>query len=324
MRRFVALGKVVLAGVISLGILSLFVLVYDYSGIHISNPSGATDYKWNPYQFKTTMSEGFSWLRLDEDGFNNRSVPGTVDVLIMGSSHMEAINVPRNGNTAACLSKLLQEWSIYNIGISGHQIYQCARNMKAAVETYSPDRYVVVETDSVALDNAKMEQTISGELPIIPSYDSGLLYYIQKYCPAIKNLYKQVDNWINIGEMGAPDIEIVETDRTVLNRFLEEMKADCGNNRKLVIVYHPTTLINAEGKLILPDESDTKRFASACQKADIRFIDMTRSMAQLYDEQKILAHGFINTAVGEGHLNEYGHRLIAQQLADAFMEDQNR
>lgn len=40
--------KILAAGIISLVILSAFCFVYDYSGVHISNPSGSTDYKWEP------------------------------------------------------------------------------------------------------------------------------------------------------------------------------------------------------------------------------------------------------------------------------------
>ena len=84
------------AGAISLVLLSIFSIIYGLSGIHISNSSGATDYKWEPYQFKSTMIEGFACMKLDEYGFNNPncSFITPVDVLIMGSSHMEAVNIP--------------------------------------------------------------------------------------------------------------------------------------------------------------------------------------------------------------------------------------
>ena len=53
--------KIAAAGMISLVILSGFCLLYSFSGVHISNPSGSTDYKWEPGQWKATMTEGLSF-----------------------------------------------------------------------------------------------------------------------------------------------------------------------------------------------------------------------------------------------------------------------
>ena len=45
---------------------------------------------------------------------------------------------------------------------------------------------------------------------------------------------------------------------------------------------------------------------------------MTDSFRDLYATEHHLAHGFINTAVGSGHLNKYGHRVIAEKLAEVI------
>ena len=66
-----ALMKIGSAGLIALVFLSWFTIVYCNSGIHVTNSSGATDYKWEPNQLKSTMSEGFAWLHMDKNGFNN-------------------------------------------------------------------------------------------------------------------------------------------------------------------------------------------------------------------------------------------------------------
>jgi hypothetical protein len=89
--------QLLLAGAVSLAILSIFTLLYNFSGIHIENPSGATDYKWQSGQRKATMTEGFSWLKMDDSGFNNVAFDDVgseqPDILLMGSSHMEAVQV---------------------------------------------------------------------------------------------------------------------------------------------------------------------------------------------------------------------------------------
>jgi hypothetical protein len=43
------------------------------------------------------MTEGFSWLKMDDSGFNNVAFDDVgseqPDILLMGSSHMEAVQV---------------------------------------------------------------------------------------------------------------------------------------------------------------------------------------------------------------------------------------
>jgi hypothetical protein len=52
----------------------------------------------------------------------------------------------------------------------------------------------------------------------------------------------------------------------------------------------------------------------ACNNNNIYFIDMTNIFMEAYKTNYILPHGFINTAVGVGHLNINGHRMIANEL----------
>ncbi len=58
-------------------------------------------------------------------------------------------------------------------------------------------------------------------------------------------------------------------------------------------------------------------------KNDIIFVDTISAFESLYKEKHILAHGFTNTAVGSGHLNEYGHKLVAEVVAKMIKEHSN-
>ena len=51
---------------------------------------------------------------------------------------------------------------------------------------------------------------------------------------------------------------------------------------------------------------------------------MTDSFQELYDTEYTLAHGFPNTAVGEGHLNAAGHRAIAEKLIAVIQKEYER
>lgn len=317
--------RIAMSGAISLLILSVFTFIYNYSGIHIANSSGETDYKWQPCQYKATMEEGFSWFRMDENGFNN-SIPSedalsldSVDILLMGSSHMEAVEVFVDENTGYLLNELAPEYSTYNIGISGHTIYNCVNNMESAASEYEPSQYIVLETADIKLDMDKMKAVIGGEYPHIQSYDSGALYLLQKYIPAVKSLYKAVENWADAGSNSVQSMASEDVSQDdyydALNAFLEKASVDADG--KLVIFYQPQTRVDETGAFANNGDSEYRElFALACEAHGIKFIDMTDDFENLYETEHILAHGFVNTAVGEGHLNKYGHRVIAKRLVE--------
>ena len=148
-----------------------------------------------------------------------------------------------------------------------------------------------------------------------------LVYYVQKYCPAMKTIFKKVEDWRNSDYIATTgNTRVSFADDTILSHFLSKMKTDCGN-RQLIVLYQPATKIDENG-VIQEESSQVKAFSSACEENDIIFIDMTADFQKLYEERHILAHGFINTAVGEGHLNKYGHQVIAERLAQVITEEQ--
>ena len=312
------------ACIISLLLLSCFVLIYSYSGTHIENETGATDYKWLPGQYKANMVEGFSWLRMDDEGFNNAdcSKNDHPDVLLMGSSHLEAINVSDTENTLYYLSKFLPDYKVYNIGVSGHNIYRCANNLSRAIDYYSPEKYIVIETATISLDNDLMNMVIDGALTAIPSFDSGVLFHIQKYCPAIKNIYNSLTNWRNVEKKEAT--QHIQMDFTLLDEFIHFMSNSLKNDCKLIIIYHPTSMLDANGNIVLQtSDIDLQVFRDVCEKYEIEFVDTSMQVIDLFNKQHKFIHGFSNTAIGSGHLNRYGHFLLAKQLELIIKEKAN-
>lgn len=309
--------KAISAEFLTILLITLFSYFYSYSGIHVANTSGATDYVWESGQRKAGMEEGISYLHMDGNGYNNHSALGNsdVDYLLMGSSHMEAVNVAQTKNTGYLLNQLLPG-NTYNIGISGHTIYRCVKNLDAAVEEYHPIN-IIIETDRVDIDVNEVRQVIDGEMGVIPSYDSGVLYYLQKYVPGVKVLYNQVSDWMS-QDSGAVKMEEEEKPRdtnTVLDAFLSKAASSLDAGQHLLIVYQPETQIYHTGSYI-STVGECDAFREACTAHGIDFLDLSEPFETLYNEEHILAHGFINTAVGEGHMNEAGHRVFAEEVAE--------
>lgn len=323
-------GKAALAGGVSIVLLSMMTIIYNFTGVHIENPTRATDYMWEPKQLKTTMVEGFSWFKMDKNGYNNVFLQDNdIDILLMGSSHMEAVQVSKYENTGYLLNNYLKEQQVYNIGISGHAIYNCVDNLENAVNTYKPKRYVIIETSTVELEIDSMEMVLNGTYPHIVSYDDGLIYTIQKNIPAIKALYKQVEEW-KTSQAKVTDFpkeriqDYTEHSYTdILKDFLSKA-ADSVKNKgvKLIIFYHPDTMIDEAGNMInTTDSTALEAFQTTCDMNGIMFIDMTETFQRLYAKEHILAHGFSNTAIGEGHLNAAGHKAVSKKIASAIQND---
>ena len=314
--------KILLSGLLALVILSVYTYFFNNSGVHVRNPSSATDYKWEPYQRKSTIVEGFAWVTMDGDGYNNRTIPEEIDILLMGSSQMEAVNISQPENTGTLLNELIKNKKTYNIGTSGHTIYTCVQNLKPALACYHPKDWVVLVCDTVILEKEKMNAVSSGNYPKISSYDTGPIYYIQKNFPVIKSLYKCIEDWRKLEES---KVQTIETEfnaeyKTAVENFLRKAAdAAASEGVELLIVYQPVTKLDSEGEMM--DNADSvalQIFQQVCKETNIYFLDMTDDFKKLYDEKHILAHGFINTAVGTGHLNAYGHQIIAAKVTEVI------
>jgi hypothetical protein len=57
-----------------------------------------------------------------------------------------------------------------------------------------------------------------------------------------------------------------------------------------------------------------KALQEAIQNSGIRTIDMSVRFLSEYQSNHILPEGFLNTSVGKGHLNQNGHRMVADAL----------
>lgn len=87
-------AKASVAGLCALGLACIVCLGYYNLGVHITNKTGVTDYVWEPNVFTMRMTEGIAWDRFDKNGFcNSKVIDKNMDVLVMGSSHMEGLQV---------------------------------------------------------------------------------------------------------------------------------------------------------------------------------------------------------------------------------------
>jgi hypothetical protein len=320
--------KLVVAGMIALFVLTVFCLVYYNIPVHLTSKTGTTDYIWEKHAYYSKMTEGFGTGKMNNEGFNNLKdyTAQSINILLMGSSQMEATTVAQTKTTVSMLNKSFNESKYsYNIGISGHSLPHVVSNLETAIQYYTPHEYVVIETMSIQFNIKSLEDIVESRVQRIPSYDSGLIFHLQKI-PYLRLLYHQYkgikgNNEDEIQEQ-APDVFDKEQYSVLLDTVMRRInQISVNSNIKPIIFYHPHLSLNKDGSAAAKtDDEYLDAFKVACDNNGVYFVDMTAPFMQEYQTNHILPHGFANTAVGVGHLNQNGHRIIANELFNRITE----
>ena len=317
--------RLIEAGLIAMVLLSLFALAYDNSGIKETNPTGATATHWKGRQLVSNMTEGFAWFVTDENGFNNAAVPEQIDVLLTGDSHMEGAEMPQEKNVAAVLSRLLDGQTVYNIGIKGNFLNFAVQNAGNALRAFRPRRAVVLDVsdNTLYLELEDMRAIIAGEKERVPaSFESGPIYYL-KLIPCVKPLLYGIRNWIAFPDYGrTPRPELTEEYLDTLDAFVGVLAHAAGEaGVQPIILFQPNEYITPDGAVTYDrDEEYYDAFRAACEKNGVLLLDLTEDFRALTESEHIVMHGFTNTTAGSGHLNENGHRAMAEALARVLAE----
>lgn len=330
MKALKAIGTVVLAGTFAIVILSGFMCLYDLLPIHMDNPNGNTDYIWEPNSIWVKLTEGISWGRIDSNGYNNPVAIDNPDIIILGSSHMEAMNIFNYQAVGSLLAKKLDNrYSVYNLGISGQNLFTVCQYLPTNLEMYAESpRFAVIETYTVSVNEEKVKKVMSAKVKRQESYTSGIMGVIQRI-PFFRCVYHQVTEGLldlfmhggNKTVTADADIEIKEsnTDELVdekayntLFQYLEDLEKKYGT--QIIIFYHPTEILDEDNGIKFTSSIALNTFNKYAKEHDIDFIDMTVPFEDMYRQNQLVAHGFVTGRIGEGHLNANGHNAIANEV----------
>ena len=319
------LAKVVLAGIVAMAMLCVLFVPYVFTPVHKANPQGNTDYIWpgNAQWFK--MTEGISQGKFDANGFNNPTVIEDPDILVLGSSHMEATDVPQGQNAAYLLDQMLPDHSVYNLGISSHHFLKVCKYLPTTLALYpeSPE-YIIIETGNIRFSQEDIDVLLQGTVDYTPSHDTGLVSTLQKF-PFLRLLYLQGADLMDVlmpeTTKVAPEQPATYNDAAYDALFSYIREATAGHSAKIIIVYHPSGILQPDGSVSFAEPDHYKDlFAQKCAQSGITFVDMAQPFTALYEQEHKLPHGFITGQIGTGHLNSDGHRVMAQVLAQTIAQ----
>ena len=258
--------------------------------------------------------EGIGWGWTNNDGYMSviDYIPGmNIEVLIMGSSHMEAHQVMQE-NSAASLLNAYYGMTTYNVGISGHFFDVCASHLKAAVKKYKPS-FTVIETHSVNFTEKAVNDIL--HYNVVPKdviHDKGIASVMRKFT-YLKLLYRQLPLMLQQPKKNTPE---KPASREILSEMFAKLNEDVSlSGAKLIIAYHPSVSLNKDGTMKINDDPEVVRqFSELCAENGIYFLNMAGRFLEEYEKDYTLPYGFANTSVGKGHMNVYGHRMFADEI----------
>lgn len=321
--------KIILAVVTGIILLDVFCMFYYNPTGYVDSEHGATDLVRESGAFTSRMTEGIAWMEMDENGYNNAAVPEKISVLMMGSSHTEALNVMQDENASAYLAEMLRENGmadgVYNIGMSSHTLVRNMANFARALDEFEPSDYVVMETADVIMWTASLYEAMEDRMEPLPATGIDMPGLITDR-PLLRTLYRQYMNLTGEEhqELYAdyiPEDTMARYEEALTQTFIMLKGEADAHGVELIVYYHPHLTLNFDGSVTPATQAQClEAFARACEAAEAEFIDMTDVFLSRYAEDSTLPHGFVNTTPGAGHLNPEGHRMIAEEIFRVICE----
>jgi len=325
--------KAAFAGAVAFGVLNILCMFYRVVPNYVSGAKGMTTSARKPNQRYVSFTEGFGHGRVDKNGYINPpefAEHDTHDVVIMGSSHMEALQLPQEEITVSLMGAKFGELRLYNVGFTGHNFLTCTKYLQRVIQVEMP-KYVVMETMFLNFDSETARLALSEDKPRTSSPDNKprrRMIQLPKlpYVDLLRfqwhggHQFRGGTLRDNLWTRADQTLEIMHPEQ--LAGVIDQIGRTAGENDvRLIIMYHPALAINDDGSATPKTNPDDLRFfADACSEAGITFVDMTDIFLKAYADDHVLPHGFANTRIGTGHLNADGHRMIAEELSRVIRE----
>ena len=329
---FLYMCKCFIAAVISLIVLSLFSTIYFNPPIATEQPDGTTNFKYIPDLKWSYMWEGFGKGKTDVLGYNNAYYDdcSNPDIVFAGSSHLEALQVSEDANCVYLLNEMFDKddfaannFKCFNLGVSGHFFEATSSNYQYIAQKFNGAKYIIIEVFDAKYSSDVLDQIIEDKFHS-PMEKRSLIYQTLQKNPFARLMYKKINEAISVKKSDANvenggnssfDNEADMNSYTEkMNIILDEIsKISAENNIVPIILMHERIFENKHGEIIMETDEDYKKaFKECCKANNLKVIDVSSDMVAEYKENHKFSYGFSNSAPGEGHLNETGHRIVAE------------
>jgi len=338
-RKFKNFIQWILAAIVAFVFANVLILPYWYAPGWVSRDSGATPAIYHAGKTVINGYEGYGWASVDQRGYLNEDKPLAEEViLVLGCSHTKGIEVAMDKRYTSLLNEKISggddsKLYVYNMAIDGFYFPQIADGFKAALQEIPSVSTVIIEmpsteyapTDFTGFASREYSVDSTGTTAFVSQPLSSVLQTSMKEIFPLTSLYlsKQFVSGdakttpffqANAGlhdEFIFPPAAYEEYMQATEQAFQAIREVWSG---ELIVLYHPSVQINQDGTISYTDTISLPWFYEANQKFNVAFAGMGGIWHEAYNSDKIIPYGFSNTAPAQGHLNEDGHRLIAELL----------
>ena len=329
----------ILAAVLAFVLANILIIPYWYALGWVSRDTGATPAIYHAGKAVINGYEGYGWAHVDERGYLNEDKPLADEVvLVLGCSHTKGIEVPMDKRYTSLLNDKLSggddsKLYVYNMAIDGFYFPQIVDGFKAALQEIPSVKTVIIEipsteyapTDFVGYNTRQYSADFTGttafiNLPLSSKLQTG----IKEVFP-LTSLYLS-KQFVSDGTKATPFFQATAGlnknfvfPPAVYDEYMQATENAFKSIREvwdgeLVLLYHPSIQINPDGTISYKDTISHPWFFEISQKYNALFAGMGGIWHETYNNEQLIPYGFSNTAPAQGHLNEDGHRLIADLL----------
>lgn len=296
--------------------------------------NGVSTSVWHPGKLIVHGTEGYGRIMVDENGFLNPSGQLADEyILMLGTSHTQGKEVNSEKRYSVLVNNRIASDNrlyTYNIAADGHFLPSQIKHFKAVTEVFKGADMITIEIGSTDYAVADLEKAVE-QVEYAPedsaNYFSDMNYaertrtFIKESFPLISRIRKQMQTAKDIKEVNEVNtLSDIDMDQysTVINKALKLMKSEY--DKPLVFIYHPRINIEKNGTLSLVYSETWNTFKDACEKNGIDIIDCGADFIEVYNSSNKVPYGFSNTTLGDGHINEVGHQIIANEII-TYWED---
>ncbi len=325
----------VLAVIVASLIMNILLGFYNKAAGWIDRDSAATEAIYRPGSTIIKGTEGWGIHEVDHRGYLN-DVSELADgyILAVGASHTQGKEVLAGER----YTDLLNEWFgytdeayVYNVSQDGYLFPYIVKGFTAITSEFPDSKAIIIEIGDTnfsvkslenALNQRKYDESQDGE-NIINTLSTAkkLNMMVKEYCPVLSNIDEKINS---IKQMNAESDSVAADDfdsdayRDALDKDIKLMTSVYDG--QIIILYHPGVDV-VDGGLSIKDDIDTDSiFEEACKENGVVYVDMSGEFLEEYAEDYTVPYGFSNTAIGHGHLNVEGHRMIAEKLFEVLQQ----
>ena len=327
MKKIKPLFQWIAATLIAFILANLLCLIYERPTGWFETPNGPSPAGWRPGSVIVHGTEGYGITKVDENGYLNPS--GKLNesyILMMGSSHTQGKELASNKKYSVLVndhfSKDPDELYTYNIASDGNYLPTLIKHFHAALQAFPTPGAITIEisnTDfsTTEIENAMLQVEYDEDDNILnQSNNAGIktraINFIKESCPLL-SLAKKKFEALTAADTIVTDSSIdMEPYYDLLFDALSLIRSEYDG--PIVFIYHPGTLLLEDGKMEIIYGDTWPFFQQACKENNIDIIDMGPCFEREYIENQKLPYGFSNTSPNAGHLNQTGHKLIAEAV----------